>query len=286
MAFLSNIGGVGTLIGDPPNIIIASASGLGFNDFIIHLLPPVTIVAIVTLFVLTGIFWKELKRKPKDINHLFLMDEKEAIRETRGLKRCLVVVGGVILLFFLHQLLEISPSMVALLGGALILLLLRPDPDEVFKDIDWSTIFFFGALFVLIGGIRQTALLTYISSVFSGLAKKNIVLSMVFLLWISAFASSWIGNILLTLTMIPVIKGIASSGINVNPLWWSLAMGAGFGGNGSPIGSAVGIVAISISEKTRYPITFRKWIKIGGIVMLSSCGISTLFLTLFPGFFR
>jgi Na+/H+ antiporter NhaD/arsenite permease-like protein len=283
---LSNIGGVGTMVGDPPNIIIASASGLGFNDFLLHLLPPVIITTAAVLLLLMGIFWRQLKRRPKDIKHLLSMDEAEAIRGAQGLKRCLGVMGGVVLFFLLHQSLHLSPTMVALLGGVLILLLLRPDPDEIFKDIEWSAIFFFGALFVLVGGIKHTGLLSHIGSKISSLARENMILSTVLLVWVGALVSSCIGNVPFTLTMIPIIKEIASLGIGVNPLWWSLAMGVGFGGNGTPIGSAAGIITISVSEKTREPITFRGWMRVGGLATVTSCCAATLFLILFPGFFR
>ncbi|HAV43268.1 TPA: hypothetical protein DCX15_04560 [bacterium] len=283
---LSNIGGVGTLIGDPPNIIIGSSAGLGFNDFIIHLMPLAIVTIGGSLLTLNLVFNKELKIKPKNIRHILSLDEYEAIRSARGLKRCLVVLGGVILLFFFHQQLEIPSSFVALIGASIILLFIRPDPEEILKDVDWSVVFFFTALFVLVGGIERTGILTLIRSKVEFLGTTRMVLSSLLLLWISALSSSIIGNIPFTMIMTPIIKHIATGGANVNPLWWSLALGVGFGGNGTPIGATVNVMAISLSEKTKYPISSKEWIKIGSTVTLTSLTIATLFLAFLPALFK
>lgn len=285
-AILSNIGGVGTLVGDPPNIIIGSAAPFTFNDFLIHTLPPAVVACIATLLVFRLIFRKELLEKPKNIEQIMAMDEYAAIRDTKGLKRCLFTLGLVILLFFVHHKFHLEPSFVAMFGASLVFLLIRPDPEEILHDVEWPVLLFFAALFVLVGGVEHSGILEILGETVVGLARENMLLATVILFWVSAIASAIIGSIPFTVTMVPIIKHVAAAGINSNPLWWSLALGVGFGGNGTPIGAAANVVVVSMSEKTKNPITFKEWLKSSSIAMLITCLIATLFLVLFPGLFK
>lgn len=284
--FLSNIGGVGTLIGDPPNIIIGSAANFSFNDFIIHLLLPVITVAGVALIALKIIFRKELSKKPKNIEHIMSMEEHKAIEKAKGLKRCLVTLGIVIILFFLHTFILLEPSFIAMIGASLVLILIQPDPEEILKDIEWPVLFMFVGLFILVGGLKHAGVLDYCGKEVSVIAKKDIVVASIILLWIGAILSAIVDNIPFTITMVPIIKYLGAMGINVNPLWWALALGVGFGGNGTPIGSSAGVITIALSEKTKTPITFKIWIKSGATITLISCIIATLFLYFAPGMFK
>lgn len=285
-AILSNVGGVGTLIGDPPNIIIGSAAHFTFNDFLFHTLPPVVVASLATLLTFKFIFRKELSAKSKNIEQIMKMDEYAAIRDAKGLKRCLFTLGLVIFLFFTHNIFPLDPSFVAMLGASLVFLLIRPDPEEILHDVEWSMLLFFAALFVLVGGVEHSGVLGIVGEAVVGLARGNMLLASVILLWVAAIASAIIDNIPLTVTMVPIIKHIAAAGINPNPLWWSLALGVGFGGNGTPIGASANVLVVSMSEKTKDHITFREWIKSGSIAMLVTCIVATLFLVLFPGLFK
>lgn len=283
---LSNIGAVGSLLGHPPNGIIGSAANFSFIDFIIHLLLPVMVALGVGLIVLRIVFRRELSKKPKNIGQVMAMDEHESIRNAKGLKRCLFTLSIVIVLFFLHTLFHLEPPFIAIIGASLVLILVRPDPKEILKDVEWPVLFMFAGLFVLVGGLEHAGILEFFGKKIALVAEKDIVIASLMLLWIAAVICPFIGNIPFTITMVPIIKYIGDLGINVNPLWWALAMGAGFGCNGTFIGSPAGLITVSISEKTRNPITLKKWIKSGTLVMLSSCLVATLFLICFPGLFK
>ena len=285
-ALLSNIGGVGTLVGDPPNIIIGSAAPFTFNDFLFHTLPPAVVAWLVTLLVFKFIFRKELSQKPKNIEQIMAMDEYAAIRDAKGLKRCLLTLSMVVILFFVHHKFHLEPSFVAMLGASFVFLLIRPDPEEILHDVEWPVLLFFAALFVLVGGVEHSGVLEILGERVVGLARENMLLATVTLLWVAAIASAIIDNIPFTVTMVPIIKHVAAAGINPNPLWWSLALGVGFGGNGTPIGATANVIVVSMSEKTRDPITFKKWFKSGSIAMLVTCIVATLFLVCFPGLFK
>lgn len=275
-ALLSNTGGVATLVGDPPNILIGSAAKLSFNDFIIHLAPIVFVAWLITLYMIKFIFRKQLAKKPKKIEELMRLNASESITDKKSLIKVLIVLSIVIMLFFTHHALHISPSLVATIGMALGLLLIRPNIEEILKEVEWPVLLFFAALFVAVGGVESSGLLDLLAGKIMAFASKDLLLSCIILIWVSAFFSAIVDNIPFTIAMIPVIQHLEASGIMVAPLWWALALGVGFGGNGTPIGSTAGIIAISISEKTRSPITFKIWLKSGFPVMIATCLAATL----------
>ncbi|MFH1612165.1 MAG: ArsB/NhaD family transporter [bacterium] len=285
-AFLSNIGGAGTMIGDPPNIIIGSESGLSFNSFIVHLMPPTIIMMIVTIIVFCIIFRKEFEKNKKNIEHIMSMDEYEAIKKSKGLKRCAIVLLITIALFFLHQKLEIPLSFIAFFGASLLLLLMRPNLEEILQKVEWPSLFFFMSLFIIVGGIENTGLLKIIGAKILPLAQTNIVLCAIYLFWISIILSAITNNISFTIAIVPIIKHISITIPNANILWWALALGAAFGANGTPIGSTANIIAISISEKTKYPITFKNWIKYATFPLFIGCIVISLILLCFPNLFN
>ena len=284
-ALLSDTGGVATLVGDPPNILIGSAANLSFNDFLVHLAPVVFVIWIVTLFLLKFIFRKELAEKPKNIDALQKMDEKEALKDPKALKKILFALGVVVTLFFVHHHLHLQPSFVAMIGAALALILVQPEPDSILRDVHWSVLLFFASLFVVVGGVEKAGLLHVIADKISGMASGNLVLTCILVIWVSAFLSAIVDNIPFTIAMIPVIHHLETQGINVSPLWWALALGVGFGGNGTPIGSTANIVTVSVSERTNTPITFKIWIKSGSQVMLATCTMATIIMVVFFKFF-
>ena len=281
-ALLSDTGGVATLIGDPPNIIIGNAASFSFNDFLTHSAPIVFVAWLATLFVLRFVYNKDLKKKPENIESLLKMDEVRAIKDRSSLKKTLVVLFIVIILFFL----SINPALVALIGASLVLILVscHKDPQPILKNIEWSILLFFMALFVVVGGLEHAGVLSYLASLISNLAHNNIIIIALIILWASAFMSAIVDNIPFTIAMVPVISYLENQGVPVNLLWWSLVLGVGFGGNGTPIGSTANLIVIAKSEQTNHPITFREWLKTGSIAAFSTLMVASLAIILFSSF--
>jgi Na+/H+ antiporter NhaD/arsenite permease-like protein len=275
---LSNIGGSATLVGDPPNMMIASASDFVFTDFLVHLLPVVLIVMLVSVLVLRFIFRAQLRAKPKNVEAVYKIEESQALRDKPTMVKSLVALAVVFVLFFLQKKLGLHHSFIAIIGAGLTLLLVRPNIDEILKDVEWSVLIFFCCLFVIVGGLENAGFLSLIADRIAALAAYNLFLAKLWLLWVSAFSASVIDRVPFTAAMIPVIKQIGQLGISTDSLWWVLALGVGFGGNGTPIGSIVGVVGLSLSEQTKAPIDFKTWLRSGTIIMLVSIIIVSVLL--------
>jgi Na+/H+ antiporter NhaD/arsenite permease-like protein len=275
-ALLANTGGVATLVGDPPNILIGSAAGLSFIDFVVNLGPIVFVAWFVTLVLIRLLFRKEMAEEPRNVEVLEALDEHEALKDRTSANRVLVVLAGVILLFFLHNTLHLQAGLVALMGAAAVLIWLQPDIEKVLEGIEWTILLFFAALFVIVGGIEASGLLALAGESLTGLSAQDIILVGVVLLWGSAIASALIDNIPFTIAMIPIIQALDRPDLDITPLWWALALGAGFGGNGTPIGSTANIVVVSVSEKTKHPITARIWLRNGLPIMIATCLVATV----------
>lgn len=283
---LSNIGGVGTLVGDPPNILIGSAAGFSFNDFLSHTLPPTLLVGMGAVATFLLIFRKELSIKPKNFEAVMAMDEKEALKDKRTLYKVFFSLIITFTLFATERRLGIESSFAALFGAATCFALCRPSTEEILKDVEWSVLAFFLGLFVLVGGIEHTKLFSFISKALYSVAKNHLSCGVLLLLWGSATLSAFLGNVPFVAAMIPIIKKIATFGVNPNPLWWTLALGCGFGGNATPVGAAANVVVLSMSERARFPLTFFHWIKIGTLIAFVSCLISSFYLLLLLPFFK
>ncbi|HSB02941.1 MAG TPA: SLC13 family permease [Anaerolineales bacterium] len=275
-ALLSNTGGVATLIGDPPNLLIGSAAGFSFNDFLIHSLPIVFISWAGALLFLQYLFRKELSRRPKNIEAVMQLNPTESLNDPRTARRVLIVLGGAILFFFLHHALQISPALVAVSAAAIALVLVRPDLEAMLRKIEWSVLIFFGALFIMIGGIEAAGVLEAATTLIERAAGIPPVLFGIAVIWIVAGLSAVVDNVPITIALIPVIQRLGASGMNITPLWWALAFGAGFGGNGTIVGSTVNIVVAELSERTRTPITSEIWNRRGLPVMLVTCAIASI----------
>lgn len=282
-AILSNVGGTATLVGDPPNIMIGSAAGFSFNAFLTHSLPVVIAVWFATLAVLRVVYKKEIAESPQNIDQLMKMNEKEAIEDPRTLKIILGVLALVVCLFFVHHTLHIPPSMVALIGAALTLILVAPtkDPQKILEKLELSVLVFFAALFVLVGGLENSGVLEVFATMLTEGAEKDIVMTAIIVLWASALLSALVDNIPFTVAMIPVIAALGASGVDVNLLWWALVFGVGFGGNATPIGSSAGVIVTSKSQQTDSPISFIQWVRVGGVVTVVGLLITTGLILLF-----
>ncbi len=273
---LSIIGGTATLVGDPPNIFIGSAAGLSFNDFLRNLFPVTVVTIFYSLFLLKFIHRKDLTDKPRNFKAVLNIDARKAIKDKKGMVKCLLALFVTFTLFFLHEKLNLYPSFIALIGAGLAFLLLKPDPEKIFHDVEWPVLAFFTCFFVIVGGLQETGLLSQIARKTVVLADIDIRLYKVALLWITGLFSSMVGAVPFTMVMLPVMKTLSTLGINGDSLWWILALGVGFGANGLPLGHAASILGISISKKSRSPIDIKTWISSATVVTV----VSLLFVTI------
>jgi Na+/H+ antiporter NhaD/arsenite permease-like protein len=279
-ALLSNTGGVATLVGDPPNILIGSAANLSFTDFLVNLAPIVLVAWIAVLFMLKFLFRKELAKRAEDPEAIQKLDENSLLKDRESLRKILMVLAVVILLFFSHSVLHLSPSFIAIAGAATALLLIKPDMEEMLKEIEWSILLFFSAVFIVVGGLEASGILGILAEQLTSLAFSDVLLTGVILIWAGAGLSAIVDNIPYTIIMIPIIQDLGTLGVEIGPLWWALALGAGFGGNGTPIGSTANIITIRLSERTRTPITTALWLKTGLPVMIVTSLIGSLLYAL------
>jgi len=286
-AVLSNIGGVATLIGDPPNILIASAADLSFNDFLVHLGPVVLVSLVVVQALLLFLFRRQLRVTPSGLEGLARLDARRALLDPKTARKVLLVLAVTILLYLVHDLVCLGPGLVAVVGAGMGLLWVRPPVEEILRDVHWDVLIFFLCLFVIVGGLEAAGVLGLIAEAIAQLTAHGMAFAALSVLWVSAIMSAVVDNIPFTIAMIPVIAALGAHGVNVLPLWWALALGAGFGGNGTPIGSTAGIVTVSMSAGGDTPVTFRMWLKSGSLAALASCIVASagLFLAIEAGWF-
>jgi Na+/H+ antiporter NhaD/arsenite permease-like protein len=277
----SNVGGTATLIGDPPNIMIGSAvPELTFMAFIYNLAPIAAIIMIVYVPAFFYIFRKQVRTTPELQQRIMELDARELITDRKRLAQCLTVLGLTIISFFLHQTLHLESATVALAGAFLLLLLTGEHAMErALTGVEWTTIFFFVGLFVLVSGLVETGVITELAKRGIELTGGNVVAASMMILWISAIASAFLDNIPFVATMIPLIQEMGNMGIsNLEPLWWSLALGACLGGNGTLIGASANLIAAGLSEKEGHPIGFVAYLKIGFPLMLLSVALASVYV--------
>ena len=277
----SNIGGAATLIGDPPNILIGSAAGLSFADFVVNLAPVVILTLPFVLAYLYFVFRGELKASAASEETVMGLDARGAIRDPVLLRKCLIVLGAVILAFFLHGALHLEAATIALFGAAVLLLYARSDVEEVLREVEWPTLFFFVGLFVLVGGLEATGVVGGIAELMTAFDATSATAALV-ILWGSGIASGVIDNIPFTATMIPVVQELARSEnlteAELRPLWWSLALGADFGGNFTLIAASANVVVAGMSERAGQKISFVKFLLYGIPVTLISLVVATVYV--------
>ncbi len=284
-ALLADTGGIATLVGDPPNVLIASASGLTFNDFLTHALPIVLVAWFAALFLLRFLFRKELKVVPADPDAILSLNPNAAFEDRQTAWKVLLVLGIAIIAFFLEKVLHVTPAFIALSAASVALVWVKPDIRKTLGRIEWSVLIFFVALFVLVGGLESAGVLHSLATGVMQIGSGNLLVFGVGLLWLVAGLSAVVDNIPITIAIIPIILELANTGINVAPLWWALAFGAGLGGNGTIIGSTANVVVATLSERTREPITSKLWNKRGLPVMLVTLVVTTiLYILAFPYF--
>jgi len=292
-ALASNIGGTATLIGDPPNIMIASKAKLNFMDFVINLTPIVIIMMVVFIVLIKLIFGQRLKTKEELKKRIMTMDENEAIKDPVMLSKSLVVLGIVLIGFIFHGMLHYEPATVALFGAGLLLLLSGThEPHHVLAEIEWPVIFFFIGLFIMVGGMVKVGAIGLMSEKMLALTHGNLFATSMVIMWFSAIASAVVDNIPYVATMNPLVIDMARemwpelSGdallqhADLMPIWWSLALGACLGGNGSPIGASANVIVVGMAEKAGHKISFIKFMAYGVPVMIITVLISTIYVWL------
>ncbi|MCO7128041.1 ArsB/NhaD family transporter [Sporolactobacillus shoreicorticis] len=281
--FMSNIGGTATMIGDPPNIMIGSAvHELSFLDFITNLTPVVLLIVGAILLMLGLIYRHSLQGNKEARMKIAKLNACEAIKDKTLLIKALVVLFLTIIGFFLHEFIGAETATIAL-AGAFFLLLLSGERylEDALAGVEWTTLFFFVGLFVLVAGLVETGVIASVAKGALTLTGGKLVPTTFLILWMSAIASSVIDNIPFVATMIPLIKDMGELGVtNLEPLWWSLSLGACLGGNGLLIGASANLVVAALSGRGGHRITFIRFMKLGIPVMLLSMVISTIYVYL------
>lgn len=276
---MSNIGGAATLIGDPPNIMIGSAAGLSFNDFLFNLAPISVVVSFVTIGMLTWWYRGQLNSSPEAKETVANFKPIEAITDWKLLIKSLIVLAIIIVGFVTHSMTGLEGATIALAGAALLLLLTLHDPEHHLRDVEWTTIFFFIGLFILVGGLEHVGVIRLMAEKLIELTGGNLVLTTMMVLWGSAVLSAIVDNIPYVATMIPLIKDIgAISGINLTPLWWALALGADIGGNATIIGASANVVVSGMAEKQGYKLSFMGYAKVAVPMTIVAMLICTVYI--------
>ncbi|EIT87105.1 hypothetical protein A374_02589 [Fictibacillus macauensis ZFHKF-1] len=281
--FASNIGGTATMIGDPPNIMIGSAvKELTFLAFIENLALICALILVVTIAILALFYRKGLKTQPELVAHLMQLDEKKEIVDAKLLRKCLLVLALTIGGFFSHQFIHVETATISLIGAFLLLLLSGEKYlEHALEKVEWPTLFFFIGLFVIVGGLVDTGLIATVAQKAVDWTGGDVTAATFLILWMSAIASAFVDNIPFVATMIPMIKEMGHAGItNLDPLWWSLSLGACLGGNGTLIGASANLVVAGLASKEGYNISFVKFMKIGFPLMIVSILISSVYVYL------
>ena len=281
----SNIGGTATLVGDPPNIMIGSAVGLSFMDFIYNLTLPAIVIFIVTILILKLLYGKSLHTTPELQAEVMKHNPYKQIRDKVLVKKCLAVLAFTMSLFVAHSALGLESATAALTGAGLLLLITYTRDEEmiakVLSKVEWLAIFFFAGLFILVGGLVETGVIKMLAEEAIAITQGSVEATAVLILWMSAFASAFVDNIPFVATMIPLIKDMGAMGLsNLEPMWWSLALGACLGGNGTLIGASANVVVASLAAQHGRQISFIGFMKVAFPCMILSIIISTAYLYL------
>jgi len=288
--FASNIGGTATLIGDPPNIMIGSAVGMSFNDFLLNTAPITPLIMLVTLLVIYFIWGRRLKTTDEARQRVMQFRERDAIRDVKLLKKSMLVLALVVTSFVFAHSLQLEPATIAMFGAGLLLLLNNlgveaedqtEDVHNSFAEVEWVTIFFFVGLFIVVSGIEHAGLLQMLGDWVIQLTGGDMTVTAIAILWVSAVASAVVDNIPFVATMIPMIQSMAPTfggAENLMPIWWSLALGACLGGNGSLIGASANLIVAGFAERAGHRIAFLRFMMMAFPLMLLSIVIATVYV--------
>ena len=282
-ALLSDTADVGTSVGDPASVLVATASGYSFTDFLTHSMPIVLVAAVVTLAMLRVLFSKELALHPENPEAVLNLDANSALKDNQTLRKVLIVLLVTITLFVLQREIDLSSGFIALAGASLALVWVRPDIHEVMQRVDFGVLLFFVGLFMLVGGLEAAGVFEPLVDALAGLGHENPVLLGVVIIWVVASLSALVDNVPVTIAMISLLEGLRAAGVDVSPLWWAVVLGAGFGGNATSIGSGANIVIVSLSQRTNSPISPAIWSRKGLPIAIATTIVgSILFVVAFP----
>jgi Na+/H+ antiporter NhaD/arsenite permease-like protein len=288
--FASNIGGSATLIGDPPNIMIGSAVGLSFNEFLVNLAPIAVVIMLVIMFIIYFIWGRSLQATEEARERIMQFREREAITDVKLMIQSLAVLALVILGFVFAHSLHLEPATIAMFGAGLLLLITNigrdaeeqsQDVHHSFGEVEWVTIFFFIGLFMVVSGIEHAGVLNILANWVTSVTGGDMTVTALLILWVSAVASAVVDNIPFVATMIPVIESMAPTfggSENLEPLWWSLALGACLGGNGSLVGASANLIVAAFAERAGHRITFMRFMLLAFPLMLVSIAIATVYV--------
>jgi Na+/H+ antiporter NhaD/arsenite permease-like protein len=281
--FASNIGGAATLVGDPPNIIIASRAGLTFNDFLVHLTPIVIIVIAVFIVLLPRLFRGSFDVDSEHVADIMSLEEREAIRDPALLVKCGIVLVMVFAAFIAHPVLHIAPSIVALVGAGALILISKLERSDYLASVEWETLLFFAGLFIMVGALVKTGVVDQLAQSAIDATGGDALLTTMLILGVSAPVSGIIDNIPYVATMTPIVSELAGSltdGTDPNVLWWALALGADFGGNLTAVGASANVVMLGIARRSDNSISFWEFTRKGAVVTVVSIVLSALYLWL------
>lgn len=279
----SNIGGASTLVGDPPNIIIASRAGLTFNDFLVHMAPIVLIVLAVFVTMLPRLFRGAFDVDAARVADVMSLEEREAIRDPALLVKCGVVLVAVFTAFIGHSVLHIEPSIVALLGAGVLIVISRLDRSDYLSGVEWPTLLFFVGLFVMVGALVKTGVVDQLARAATDVTGGNALMTVMLVLGVSAPVSGIIDNIPYVATMTPIVNELAAGlqgQAHQEALWWALALGADFGGNLTAVGASANVVMLGIARRADNPISFWDFTRKGAVVTAMSIALSAVYLWL------
>ncbi len=274
----SNIGGTATLIGDPPNIMIGSAAGLDFVDFVVVDTPAVLIILVVVLVVFYFLYGRKMKVSDENKAHIMELNARDTIRNMRLLKQSVVMIGLIVVGFMTHGMFNIESCVIALGAGGIILLISGEPIEEALHNVEWTTLVFFAGLFIIVGALSETGVIDIVANWLVDVTNGNVFVTMIVLLFASALVSSFLDNIPFVATMIPVLLAMGATGMDITPLWWAVSLGACLGGNGSLIGASANVVLSDISKRHGYPITFARFFKTGFPIMLITIAVAAVYL--------
>jgi Na+/H+ antiporter NhaD/arsenite permease-like protein len=273
--FASNIGGTATLIGDPPNILIGSAAGLDFGDFLVNLAP----VVVLIMVVFVGIMWLTFGRRMEDdasrLDTLATLEPAAAIKDRPLMIRALAVLVLTLIGFLFHSVLGLEAATIALLGATVLMIVGPLDPHDALRTIEWNTLFFFVGLFMLIEAVVHVGIIGGIADTLAAAAAGNLTVATMGILWFSAVASAIVDNIPYTATAIPIVERLIAGGLDGAVLWWALALGACLGGNLTIVGASANIVVANLAARDGHPIPFLRFFRYGLGVVIASLVIST-----------
>ncbi len=291
----SNIGGAATVIGDPPNIMIASRAEIPFITFILNIGPIIIVTMLVSVYLLKWMYKSDLKQVPKHIDVLMERDEKKEIKNKPLLLKAGIVLSFVIFFFMFHHVVNAPISVIALMGAVILLVWGNIHPGEALQHVHWATLLFFVGLFILVGGVVEVGIMEVLAGGLAYVSGGNLIAVLLIIVWVSAFASTIVDNIPFTATMIPLIAALQGTTaeptiftdqlaqFNVNPMWWALAIGACLGGNGSLVGASANLVGAGISEKFGHPISFKTFFVKSFPFMIATLFVATILLLVSVG---